>query len=110
MLTWQRTVNNDKRESAMTAGLNLQAAGFTRQDRSALMMDSGLRLSDRADAETRSGDCHRQARDIDSVLFDDNPDGNAFDVYVGVASAIGLLLVLIVAVITAVSLWLLIQR
>jgi hypothetical protein len=52
----------------------------------------------------------REAQNTNRALFDEDPDSNSFDFYVGVASAIGLLIILIVAVVTAVSLWLLIRR
>lgn len=103
-------MDENEREMATTAALNLQTTGFTWQDRSSSSMDSRLRLSDYTDAETSSGDCNREAPDTGGELLDDNPDGNSFDFYVGIASAIALLLVLIVAVVTAVSIWLLIQR
>jgi hypothetical protein len=109
MATGRRVVDTNERATARMAEVNLQTAAFLRPDRSSSSMDSGLHLSDCAGAETRTVGCHREAQDIDAVPFADSPDGNAFDLYVGVTSAIGLSLVIMVAVITAVSLLLLIQ-
>jgi len=80
------------------------------QDRSGSPMDSPLRLSDYAGAQTSNWDCNQETQDTGEARIDDDPDGNSFDFYVGIASAIGLLLVLIVAAVTAVSIWMLIQR
>jgi hypothetical protein len=79
MATWRHVVDENEREMATTAALNLQTTGFTWQDRSSSSMDSRLRLSDYADAETSSGDCNREAQDTGGELLDDNPDGNSFD-------------------------------
>lgn len=100
-------MDKNERETTMTAALSLQTTGFTRQERSFSTLDSGLRLSNYGGAATRNWDCHQDAEDSGGVLFDENADGNSFDFYVGVASAIGLSLVLVVAVVTVLSLWLL---
>jgi hypothetical protein len=73
-------------------------------------MNFRLHISDYAGAQMSNWDCNQEAPDIDEAHFDDNSDGNSFDFYVGVASAIGLSLVLIVAIVTAGSIWLLIRR
>jgi hypothetical protein len=73
-------------------------------------MDSRARLAGYAGTETSAWDCNREAHDTGEALFDDDPDGNSLDFYVAVATVIGLLLILIVAVVTAASLWLLVQR
>jgi hypothetical protein len=80
------------------------------QDRPPSCLDSRRRRSGDIGVETSSADGKPEAQDTDGALVDDNPDGNSFDFYVGIASAIGLLLVLIVAVVTALSILLLIQR
>jgi hypothetical protein len=110
MAPWRKVADKNERETASTVGLNIQTTGFAWQNRSSSSMDARPPLSNHRGAEQSNGNCHREAQDVDAVLFDDGPDGNVFDFYVGVASAIGLLLVLIVAFITAASLWLLIQR
>jgi hypothetical protein len=110
MATWRRVVDENERKVVTTAALNLQTTGFTWQERSSSSKDTRLRLSDYAGAETRSGDCNREAQDISGALLDDNPDGNSFDFYVGIASTIGLSLVFVVAIVTAVSISLLIER
>jgi hypothetical protein len=98
-------MDKNERKITMTAALNLPTTGFTRQERFSSSLDSGLRLSNYRGAETGNWDCHQAAEDTSGVLFDENSDGNSFDFYVGVASAVGLSLVLVVAAVAVVSLW-----
>jgi hypothetical protein len=80
------------------------------QDRPSSSMGSLPRVAGYACSETSGWDGNREGQNTDGALFDDNPDGNSFDVYVWIATATGLLLVLSVAVLMAVSIWVLVQR
>jgi hypothetical protein len=80
------------------------------QDRPPSSMDSRLRRSDYAGPETSRWNCNEAAQDNSGALADEDTDDSSFDFYAGIASAIGVLLVLIVAVVTAASLWVLVQR
>jgi hypothetical protein len=103
-------VDEYERGTAGTAVANLQSAGSTWQARPSSSMNSPPRLAGYAGTETSGWDCNGEGQNTDEALFDDTADGNSFDFYVGIASAIGLLLVLIVALVTAASIWLLILR
>jgi hypothetical protein len=103
-------VDEIERGTGAAAATNLQSAGFMWQDRPSSSMDSRPRAAGYASSETSGWDCNREGQNTDGALFDDDPDGNSFDFYVWIATAIGLLLVLSVAVLTAVSIWVLVRR